>query len=142
MADDLSDPLGQGKKHKRSRLPTLLPVGIAGVLGLCLAVFVVWAAVVDDPYGGEPVVVLSTDARALPAKKPDEVKKTASSTEIKGESSLRGHLKAEGEEQSGSQSYVPPETKDDKALQMAFDLLRGTKTNAAFPPSTKVAVPN
>jgi carboxyl-terminal processing protease len=37
---------------------------------------------------------------------------------------------------------VPPETKDDKAMQMAFDLLRGVKTNAAFPPSTKVAVPN
>src|SRR5690349_13520383 len=74
---------------------------------------------------------------------PDEVKKTAASTEVKGESSLRGHLKADGEEQSGSQSYVPPETKDDKALQMAFDLLRGIKTNAAFPPSTtKVAVPN
>jgi carboxyl-terminal processing protease len=73
---------------------------------------------------------------------PDEVKKTAASTEVKGESSLRGHLKAEGEEQSGSQSYVPPETKDDKAMQMAFDLLRGVKTNAAFPPSTKVAVPN
>jgi len=74
---------------------------------------------------------------------PDEVKKTAASTEIKGESSLRGHLKADGDEQSGSQSYVPPETKDDKALQMAFDLLRGIKTHAAFPPSTtKVAVPN
>jgi carboxyl-terminal processing protease len=73
---------------------------------------------------------------------PDEVKKTAASTEVKGESSLRGHLKAEGEEASGSQSYVPPETKDDKAMQMAFDLLRGVKTNAAFPPSTKVAVPN
>jgi carboxyl-terminal processing protease len=73
---------------------------------------------------------------------PDEVKKTAASTEIKGESSLRGHLKAEGEEQSGSQSYVPPETKDDKALQMAFELLRGSKANAAFPPSPKGAVPN
>jgi len=73
---------------------------------------------------------------------PDEVKKTAASTEIKGESSLRGHLKADGDEQSGSQSYVPPDAKDDKALQMAFDLLRGAKTNAAFPPSTKVAVPN
>ncbi|HEU5273313.1 MAG TPA: S41 family peptidase [Xanthobacteraceae bacterium] len=71
---------------------------------------------------------------------PDEVK--ARATEIKGESSLRGHLKAEGTEQSGSQSYVPPESKDDKALNMAFDLLRGAKTNAAFPPNTKGAVPN
>jgi carboxyl-terminal processing protease len=72
---------------------------------------------------------------------PDEVKTRA--TETKGESSLRGHLKAEGEEKGGSQSYVPPEAKDDKALNMAFDLLRGTQTNAAFPPAGKSAsVPN
>src|SRR4249920_1952259 len=63
---------------------------------------------------------ISPDIEAL-QEVPDEVKKTAASTEIKGESSLRGHLKAEGEEQSGSQSYVPPDTKDDKAMQMAFD---------------------
>jgi carboxyl-terminal processing protease len=72
---------------------------------------------------------------------PDEVKSRAS-TEIKGESSLRNHLKNEGEEQAGSQSYVPPETKDDKALQMTFDLLRGSKSHAAFPPNPKNAVPN
>jgi carboxyl-terminal processing protease len=70
---------------------------------------------------------------------PDEVK---GRTETKGESSLRGHLKAEGEEQGGSQSYVPPEPKDDKALNMAYDLLRGTKTNAAFPPNPKNVIPN
>jgi carboxyl-terminal processing protease len=54
-----------------------------------------------------------------------------------GESSLRGHLKAEGDEQGGSQSYVPPEAKDDKALNMALDLVRGTKINPAFPPNPK-----
>jgi carboxyl-terminal processing protease len=70
---------------------------------------------------------------------PDEVKSRA---ETKGESSLRGHLKAEGDEQAGSQSYVPPEAKDDKALNFAFDLLRGVKVNSAFPPNPKAAVPN
>ena len=35
---------------------------------------------------------------------------------------------------SGSQSYVPPDEKDDRALKEALDLLRGTITNAAFPP--------
>ncbi len=68
---------------------------------------------------------------------PDEVK--ARSSEMRGESSLRGHLKADGEEQGGSQSYVPAEAKDDKALNMAVDLLRGTQTNPAFPPSGKAA---
>jgi carboxyl-terminal processing protease len=65
---------------------------------------------------------------------PEEVK---ARTETKGESSLRGHLKAEGDEAGGSQSYVPPEQKDDKALAAAYDLLRGIKSNAAFPPNPK-----
>jgi carboxyl-terminal processing protease len=68
---------------------------------------------------------------------PDELK-TRSDT--KGEASLRGHLKVqEGEEQTGSQSYMPPDQKDDKALNMALELLRGTKSNPAFPPNTKAA---
>jgi carboxyl-terminal processing protease len=73
---------------------------------------------------------------------PEEVQARAA-TETKGESSLRGHLKAEGDEQGGSQSYVPPEAKDDKALNMALELIRGTKINPAFPPNTKSAtLPN
>jgi carboxyl-terminal processing protease len=63
-------------------------------------------------------------------------------TDTKGEASLRGHLKAEGDEQTGSQSYIPPDPKDDKALKMAVDLLRGATTNAAFPPDPKRGVPN
>ena len=71
---------------------------------------------------------------------PDEVK--SRSVETKGEASLRGHLKAEGTEGGGSQSYVPPEAKDDKALKAATDLLRGVVANAAFPPNPKTPVPN
>jgi carboxyl-terminal processing protease len=63
------------------------------------------------------------------------------SADPKGEASLRGHLKAEGAEESGSQSYVPPEEKDDRALKEALNLLRGTITDAAFPPSPKAAIP-
>src|SRR6516165_5399244 len=73
---------------------------------------------------------------------PEEVQARAA-IETKGESSLRGHLKAEGDEQGGSQSYVPPEAKDDKALNMALELIRGSKTNPAFPPNPKQAtLPN
>jgi carboxyl-terminal processing protease len=72
---------------------------------------------------------------------PEEMK--ARQIETKGESSLRGHLKAEGDEQGGSQSYVPKDEKDDKALKMALDLLRGVQTNPAFPPNPKSAqLPN
>jgi carboxyl-terminal processing protease len=62
-------------------------------------------------------------------------------TETRGEASLRGHLKAEGQEETGSQSYIPPDPKNDKALSLALDLLRGIKVNSAFPPNPKV-VPN
>jgi carboxyl-terminal processing protease len=54
--------------------------------------------------------------------------------DLRGESSLRGHLKAEGQEETGSQSYVPPDPKNDKALNMALDLMRGEQRNSAFPP--------
>ncbi len=70
---------------------------------------------------------------------PEELK---ARTDTKGEASLPGHLKAEGKEQSGSQSYVPPDEKNDRALKMALDLLRGATSNAAFPPNAKTAVPN
>jgi len=59
---------------------------------------------------------------------PDELK---SRTDTKGEASLRGHLKSEGDEKTGSQSYVPPDAKDDKALRTAADLLHGIKATAS-----------
>jgi carboxyl-terminal processing protease len=59
--------------------------------------------------------------------------------QTRSEASLPGHLKAVGEEQTGSQSYVPRDEKDDKALQTALALLRGTETNPAFPPNAKQA---
>jgi carboxyl-terminal processing protease len=68
---------------------------------------------------------------------PDELK---TRSESKGEASMRGHLSAEGTEQTGSQSYVPPAEKDDKALGAAYNLLRGVTVNAGVP--SKAAVPN
>jgi carboxyl-terminal processing protease len=70
---------------------------------------------------------------------PEELK---ARTDTSGEASLRGHLKAEGDEQTGSQSYIPPDPKDDKALHTALDLMRGIQKNSAYPPNPKTAVPN
>jgi carboxyl-terminal processing protease len=60
------------------------------------------------------------------------------------ESQMRGHLQAaDGTEQTGSQSYVPPEEKDDKALHAAYDFLHGVTVNAAAAkPAPKTTVPN
>jgi carboxyl-terminal processing protease len=55
------------------------------------------------------------------------------------EATLPDHLHAQGQEQKGSQSYIPSDPKDDAALQTALALLRGTQVNAAFPPSSRQA---
>jgi hypothetical protein len=34
---------------------------------------------------------------------------------------------------NGSQSYIPPDPKDDKALHTALDLIRGIQKNSAYP---------
>jgi carboxyl-terminal processing protease len=39
----------------------------------------------------------------------------------------------DGDEKTGSQSYVPLDAKDDKALKMADDLLHGIKDSAVTP---------
>jgi carboxyl-terminal processing protease len=72
---------------------------------------------------------------------PDDLK---GRTDMKGEASMRGHLSAEGAEQTGSQSYVPPNEKDDKALAAAYNQLRGVTVNAGGPAATasKPPVPN
>ena len=59
---------------------------------------------------------------------PEDLK---SRTDTRGEAALPGHLKSEGDEKTGSQSYVPPDPKDDKALKTASDLLHGLKVDAA-----------
>jgi polysaccharide deacetylase 2 family uncharacterized protein YibQ len=53
-------------------LPIAIPQAMAAVLGLFIVVFVLWAAIADDPFGGEPTAVASTPAADAPeAKKPD-----------------------------------------------------------------------
>ena len=78
--DDLSAPLGQHpKKKKRFRLPVAPSKLIAGALALCLAGFAGWTLFVNDPFGGEPMVVLSMQGRNTPpaAKGTDDANATA-----------------------------------------------------------------
>ncbi|WP_292153631.1 S41 family peptidase [Mesorhizobium sp.] len=62
----------------------------------------------------------------------------------RGESDLKGHIKGADESStgSGSAAYVPPEPKDDLQLIYAEQLLRGQKTDPAFPPNPDKAVLN
>jgi carboxyl-terminal processing protease len=62
----------------------------------------------------------------------------------RGESDLKGHIKGADESAtgSGSAAYVPPDPKDDVQLAAAEELLRGQKTDPAFPPNPDKAVLN
>jgi carboxyl-terminal processing protease len=114
----------------KGSVQTIIPLGAGnGALRLTTARYYTPSGKSIQAKGISPDIEVLQDV-------PEELKARA---DTKGESSLRGHLKADGEEQTGSQSYIPPDPKDDKALKMAVDLLRGTVTNSAFPPSGKRA---
>lgn len=70
--DDLSAPLGQQPAKRRRRLPVSVPQLVAGALALFFAVFVVWAIVGENPFGGEPMVAVPIDLHAVAAMKKSE----------------------------------------------------------------------
>jgi hypothetical protein len=53
-------------------LPISTPQVIAAALALFLGAFVVWAVVVDDPFGGEPIVAVPIDLHVATAVKKSE----------------------------------------------------------------------
>jgi carboxyl-terminal processing protease len=57
---------------------------------------------------------------------PEDLQKAAKTAKPRGEASLRGHLKNDEGEKSGSIAYVPKEKEKDTQLQYALNLLRGT----------------
>jgi uncharacterized protein len=67
--DDLSAPLGQHRKKRRAPIRLPIPQLIAGTLALFLTIFVLWATINDNPFGGEPVAVVRIHSQpAAPAK--------------------------------------------------------------------------
>jgi len=117
----------------KGSVQTIIPLGAGnGALRLTTARYYTPSGTSIQAKGIKPDIEVLQDV-------PEEMK---ARTDTKGEASLRGHLKGDGQEQTGSQSYIPPDPKDDKALRAAVDLLRGATTNAAFPPAAKRPVPN
>jgi polysaccharide deacetylase 2 family uncharacterized protein YibQ len=67
--DDLSAPLGQHRKKRHASIRLPIPQIIAGALALFLAIFVFWAVMGENPFGGEPVAVIPIQTQAgTPAK--------------------------------------------------------------------------
>lgn len=68
MSDDLNRPLGQNTPAERRRgVPPLLLQAVAGALALVLAVFAYSALFVDNPLGGEPMVIMPLEPEKAPA---------------------------------------------------------------------------
>jgi uncharacterized protein len=76
-ADDLTAPLGQQPKKRRWALPVTASQFIAGALCLFLGLFVLWAVVANDPFGGEPMAVAPANQQAATAAKPAGAQKSA-----------------------------------------------------------------
>jgi polysaccharide deacetylase 2 family uncharacterized protein YibQ len=68
-ADDLNAPLGQHLRKRRIKIPITTSQVMAAVLTLFLGVFVVWAAVGNNPFGGEPIVVVPINLHPGPPAK-------------------------------------------------------------------------
>ncbi|HUG60584.1 MAG TPA: S41 family peptidase [Methylomirabilota bacterium] len=120
----------------KGSVQTIIPLGGNGAMRLTTARYYTPAGVSIQAKGIVPDIEV---AQELPPELKDQL-------EPRGEASLRGHLGAEaGEEESGSQAYVPPDPADDTQLKYAYDLLRGLQANSAFPPSQEdeaATVPN
>ena len=118
----------------KGSVQTIIPLGGGnGALALTTARYFTPSGRSIQAKGVSPDIEVLQDV-------PDELK---ARSETKGEASMRGHLSAEGTEQTGSQAYVPPVEKDDKALAAAYNLLRGVTVNAGVPSaSPKATVPN
>ena len=110
----------------KGSVQTIIPLGTGnGALALTTARYYTPSGKSIQAQGITPDLEVLQDV-------PDELKSRA---DLRGEASMRGHLAADGAEQTGSQSYVPPSEKDDKALQAAFNQLRGVTVNANAPGS-------
>jgi carboxyl-terminal processing protease len=98
----------------KGSLQTIFPLGNdAGALRLTTARYFTPSGRSIQAQGIDPDLEVMQDA-------PGELKDKVRSG---GEAALPGHLRGQGGERSGSQSYVPPEPKDDKALQRAVEML-------------------
>ena len=118
----------------KGSVQTIIPLGANGALRLTTALYYTPSGRSIQAKGIEPDIDVDQPL-------PDDLKGKVSKS---GESSLRGHIAGQQEDDqgSGSAAYVPPEEKDDIQLNYALDLIRGVKMSKAYPPDPNAAIPN
>lgn len=118
----------------KGSVQTIIPLGENGALRLTTALYYTPSGQSIQGKGITPDIKVE---QPLPEELTDR-------DVARGESDLRGHIRgeAEGDEGSGSIAYVPLDPAEDIQLTHALDLLRGDKTDPAFPPNPDKAVMN
>ena len=118
----------------KGSVQTIIPLGESGALRLTTALYYTPSGKSIQGKGISPDIKVEQPL-------PEDL---AGADVSRGESDLKGHIKGaeESGEGSGSAAYVPPDPKDDRQLAYALDLLRGVKTDPAFPPNPDRAVLN
>ncbi|GGA56538.1 peptidase S41 [Nitratireductor aestuarii] len=118
----------------KGSVQTIIPLGENGALRLTTALYYTPSGESIQGKGITPDIKVEQPL-------PDDLKNQAVR---RGESDLKGHIKGEeeSEEGSGSIAYVPQDPAEDMQLKYALELLRGEKTDPAFPPNPDKAVMN
>ncbi len=102
----------------KGSVQTIIPLGSNGAIRLTTARYYTPSGRSIQAKGIDPDTVVEQDL-------PEDLLKASKSTKPRGEASLRGHLKNDDGESSGSLAYVPKEKEKDTQLQYALNLLRG-----------------
>ena len=97
----------------KGSVQTIIPLGQNGAIRLTTARYYTPSGRSIQAKGIVPDVIVEQDL-------PDDLK---GKEKPRGEASLRGHLKVEGDEATGSSSYVPREPEKDTQLQWAITQL-------------------
>ena len=114
----------------KGSVQTILPLGENGALKLTTARYYTPSGRSIQAKGIDP------DIRVL-ENIPDDLKGKVSSL---GEASLFGHLKNDGEEEKGSDAYVPPDHDKDTQLTAAVQLLHGARAETLRSPDSPATV--
>jgi carboxyl-terminal processing protease len=103
----------------KGSVQTIIPLGSNGAIRLTTARYYTPSGRSIQAKGIEPDIVVEQEL-------PEDLQKVSKATKPRGEASLRGHLKNDDGESSGSLAYVPKEKEKDTQLQYAINLLHGT----------------
>lgn len=118
----------------KGSVQTIIPLGEGGALRLTTALYYTPAGVSIQGKGITPDILVDQSL-------PEELQ---GRNLRRGESDLRGHIQGEKEDEegSGSVAYVPQDPTEDDQLKFALELLRGERTDPAYPPDPSQASNN